>query len=134
MIKMNHKQVMRKILIIDKQKWIEDLFYKALHRDDYLVVVAQDAIEAMGYIMTDRFDLVLLSLYLNNGYHVWNVLKDIKMSAPNLPVIILAAYDKYLHAPELDLADSYVLRSWSAAEELRQKVNAILSLENTLER
>jgi hypothetical protein len=56
------------------------------------------------------------------------------MSAPNLPVIILAAYDKYLYAPELDLADSYVLRSWSAAEELRQKVNAILCFENTLER
>jgi hypothetical protein len=48
-------------------------------------------------------------------------------------VIILAAYDKYLHAPELDLADAYVLRSCSAAEELRQKVNAVLSFENALE-
>jgi DNA-binding NarL/FixJ family response regulator len=80
----------------------------------------------MDYIKTDRFDLVLLSLYLNNGYQVWNVLKDIKFSAPNLPVIILAEFDKYLYIPELDLADSYVVRSGSAAEELRQQVNAIL--------
>jgi DNA-binding NtrC family response regulator len=116
---------MRKILIIDRQKWIEDLFYEALQGDDYWGVFAPDAARAMKYIKTDRFDLVLLSLYLKNGYCVWNVLKDIKIRTPDLPVVILAAYDKYLAAPEIDLADSYLVRSWSAAEELRQQVDAI---------
>lgn len=121
----NQKQAMGKILIIDNQQWVVELLYHALPCDGYLVVVAPDAVEAMGSIKTNRFE-VLLSLYLKNGYCVWNVLKYIKIMAPNLPVIILAAYDKYLYTPELDLADAYVVRSWSAAEELRRQVNAIL--------
>jgi DNA-binding NtrC family response regulator len=121
-----YNRAMRKILIIDRQKWIEDLFHEAFQRDGYRGVFAQDAAGGMKYIKTDRFDLVLLSLYLKDGYCVWDVLKKIKISKPNLPVIILAAHDRYLYAPESDLADSCVAMSWSAAEELRIQVNALL--------
>ncbi len=115
-----------KILIIDNRTWILALLHRAFHHARYNVSVAPDAKDIVERITSERFDLVLLSLYLKHGYFVWEVLQDIKKSAPYLPVIILAAYDKYLYDPQLDLADGYVVRSWSAAEELRQQVDAIL--------
>jgi DNA-binding NtrC family response regulator len=122
--------VMRKILIVDNQNWIVELFNDALRADGYLALILQDAERILEYIKIDRFDLVLLSLYLKYGYDSWKILRSIKVLKPNLPVLILAAYDKYLYTPQLELAQGYVINSWSAPNELRQKVNAILE-ENT---
>jgi hypothetical protein len=76
--------------------------------------------------MAGKFDLVFLSLYLQHGYYVWEVLQHIKKLGPDLPMIILAEFDKYLYEPRLELADGYVVESWSAAKELKQLMDAIL--------
>ncbi len=120
------KWIMRKILIIDNQKWILDLFFEALQCDGYSASVVPSAEKALEHIKAERFDLVLLSLYLKHGYHSWDVLQGIKALKPHLPVIILAAYDNYLYDTQLNLAQGYVINSWSAAKELRQKVVVIL--------
>lgn len=123
------EKTMKKILIIDGQKWIVDLFYEALYSDGYLVSIAPDANGILKYIKANRFDLVLLSLYLRYGYYSWDILQEIKALAPSLPVIIVAAYDKYLYTPQLKLAQGYVINSCSAVEELRQKIRSILRNE-----
>jgi len=76
--------------------------------------------------MSGKFDLVLLSLYLQHGSYVWEVLQHIKKIDPDLPVIILAEYDKYLYEPQLELAEGYVVKSSLAVKELKRKMNAIL--------
>ncbi len=123
------KLVMKKILIIDNQKWIYELFLEAFHSDGYSVSVVPSAERALEHIKAERFDLVLLSLYLKHGYNSWDMLQGIKALKPNLPVIILAAYDNYLYDTHLNLAQGYVINSWSAVKELRQKVCAILENE-----
>ncbi len=54
-----------KILIIDNRTWILALFHRAFHHARYKVSVAPDAKEIVERIRSERFDLVLLSLYLN---------------------------------------------------------------------
>ncbi|MGA7146466.1 MAG: response regulator [Desulfobacterales bacterium] len=117
---------MKKILIIGNQKWIIDLFHNELLRERYTVSVAPDAEIIQEHIMSGKFDLVLLSLYLQHGSYVWEVLQHIKKIDPDLPVIILAEYDKYLYEPQLELAEGYVVKSSLAVKELKRKMNAIL--------
>jgi DNA-binding NtrC family response regulator len=97
-----------------------------LLRERYTVSVTPDAEIIQEHIMSGKFDLVLLSLYLQHGSYVWEVLQHIKKIDPDLPVIILAEYDKYLYEPQLELAEGYVVKSCLAVKELKRKVNAIL--------
>ena len=117
---------MGKILIIDNQKWILDLFHNELLRERYAVSVVPDAEIIQEHIMSGRFNLVLLSLYLQHGYFVWEVLQHIKKLDTDLPVIILAEYDKYLYEPQLELAEGYVVKSCLAVKKLKQLMDAIL--------
>ncbi len=117
---------MKKILIIDNQKWIIDLFHNELLRERYTVSVTPDAEIIQEHIMSGKFDLVFLSLYLQHGYCVWEVLQRIKKLYPDLPVIILAEYDKYLYEPQLELAEGYVVKSCLAVKKLKQLMDAIL--------
>jgi DNA-binding NarL/FixJ family response regulator len=73
---------------------------------------------------------VLLNLYLKHGFLVWDVLRNIKIQEPNLPVLIIAPYHNYLFDHRLSQADGYLLKSHSAADELKQKISALL--ENNL--
>ncbi|MEJ2643216.1 MAG: hypothetical protein P8010_27040 [Desulfosarcinaceae bacterium] len=59
---------MKKILIVDNQSWIVELFNLALGPDGYLASIEHDAERALEHVKVDRFDLVLLSLYLKYGY------------------------------------------------------------------
>ena len=117
---------MKKILIIDNQKWIIDLFHNELLRERYTVSVAPDAEIIQEHIKAGKFDLVLLSLYLQHGSYVWEVLQHIKKIDPDLPVIIIAEYDKYLYEPQLELAEGYVVKSCFAVKKLKQQMDAIL--------
>jgi DNA-binding NtrC family response regulator len=122
----NYQVKMKKILIIDNQKWILDLFHIELLSKGYIVSVAPDAEIIQEHIMSGKFDMVLLSLYLQHGYFVWEVLQHIKKLDPDLPVIILAEYDKYLYEPQLELAEGYVVKSCLVVKKLKQLMKAIL--------
>ena len=117
---------MKKILIIDNQKWILDLFHIELLSEGYIISVVPDAEIIQEHIMSGKFDMVLLSLYPQHGYFVWEVLQHIKKLDPDLPVIILAEYDKYLYEPQLELAEGYVVKSCLAVKKLKQLMDAIL--------
>ena len=72
---------------------------------------------------------MILNLYLKHGFCVFDVLRDIKMQNPNLPVLIVTAYDTYLNDSRLSQADGYVVKSCFAGSELKQKIDILLSRE-----
>jgi DNA-binding NarL/FixJ family response regulator len=45
---------------------------------------------------------------------------------PNLPVLILSAYDSFEEDPRLSQADGYVIKSFVAFDKLKQKITEIL--------
>lgn len=117
---------MANILIIDDQAWIKDLCRESLSGEAHNVS-ATDNIEAVvENVLPFNPHIVLLNQYLKRGFLVWDVLQDIKRRHPNLPVLIITRHDTHLHDSNLSQADGYLVKSPTAAEELRQKISNLL--------
>jgi DNA-binding NarL/FixJ family response regulator len=71
--------------------------------------------------------LVLLNLYLKHGFVVWDVLREIKIQGPGLPVLIVTAHEANVAKSHLSRGDGYLVKSHTAADELRQKVSMLLN-------
>ena len=117
---------MANILIIDDQKWIIDLCKEGLASEGYIFATTDDIESVRNNVFTFKPDIVLLNLFLKYGFVVWDVLGDIKRQDPNLPVLIVTAYDTYLYDPRLSRADGYVIKSYFAINELKQKIATLI--------
>jgi len=120
---------MANILIIDDQTWAWDLCRAGLAGEGHKVSTTDDVDSVRKNVLSFRSDIVILNLYLKHGFCVFDVLRDIKMQNPNLPVLIVTAYDTYLNDSRLSQADGYVVKSCFAGNELKQKIATLLSRE-----
>jgi len=118
---MKHEGIMPKILIVDDQPHLQELFSQDLMEEGYSVVSVADAQSAKEYLVDSKPDLVLLDLYLN-GFDGWDVLRDIRSKEPHLPVLIVTAYDSYVADPRVSEADGYVAKSFAHFDELKRKI------------
>ncbi|RZB37769.1 MAG: hypothetical protein SRB2_00871 [Desulfobacteraceae bacterium Eth-SRB2] len=117
---------MANILIIDDQEWTKDLCREGLTGESHRVQATDDIESVCKNILSFKPNIVLLNLYLKHGFIVWDVLRNIKIQEPNLPVLIIAPYHNYLFNHRLSQADGYLLKSHSAGDELKQKISALL--------
>ena len=117
---------MANILIVDDQPHLQELFTQEFADAGHTVEGLSDAQSVMGYLSNSKADLVLLDLYLN-GFEGWGVLHDIKSKYPYLPVLIVTAYDSYVDDPRVSEADGYVIKSFIALDDLKQKITHILN-------
>ena len=117
---------MAKILIVDKQAWVINLCRKGLAGEGHEISATDDIACVRQRILSFRPNLVLLNLYLKHGHLVWDVLEDIKMQDTDLPVLIVTEYDTHLFDSHLTQADGYLIKSRTAADELRRKVSELL--------
>ncbi|MDH3567149.1 MAG: response regulator [Desulfobacteraceae bacterium] len=113
---------MAKILIIDDQVWVKNLCKEGLSGEGHKVSTTDDIESVRENIFSFKPDLVLLNLYLKHGFIVWDVLRDIKMQDPNLPVLIVTDHDNYLYDSRLSQAEGYVIKSHFFCDELKQKI------------
>ena len=123
---------MANIFIIDNQQWVIDLCREGLAAEGNKIVTTDDVDAVMKNVLSFKPDIVLLNLYLKHGNLVWDVLHDIKMQDQNLPVLIVTKYAAHLFDPPLSQADGYVVKSHTAADELRQKVSALLNRKSAV--
>ena len=118
---------MANILIVDNQAWVIDLCEKGLAGEGHNISATDDIDSVKKNVFSFRPNIVLLNQYLKHGVLVWDVLDDIKTQDPNLPVLIVATYDTFFSDPCFSKADGYLVKSHTAAYELRQKVSALLT-------
>ena len=118
---------MANILIIDDQAWVKDLCRECLAGEGYNVSTTDDVESVMKNISSFKPHIVLLNQYLKHGFLVWDVLQGIKTRNPNLPVLIVTAHDTHLFSPHLSQADGYLVKSHTAADELREKISNLLN-------
>ena len=78
-----------------------------------------------AFLRNSKPDLVLLDLYLG-GFEGWDILADIKEKYPQMPVIIVTAYDTFAEDLRLSRAEGYVVKDLYALDKLKQKVSEIL--------
>ena len=87
------------IVLIDDERTIQATLTAVLQRKGYIVHVAATAVQGVKKVGEIKPDLVLLDLGLPDADGL-NVLREIKASQPDLPVMILTAHDSLANAIE----------------------------------
>jgi two-component system response regulator (stage 0 sporulation protein F) len=121
---------MTTILVVDGQPNLRELFKEEMQNEGYGLISASDAEAARRLVKDSKPNLVLLDLYLN-GFEGWKLLRDIKKSDPDLPVLIVTAYDNYNDDPQASEADGYIVKNFTAFETLKQRIADIFTGESS---
>ena len=115
---------MKKILVVDDEANIRELYKEELTEMGYEVITVPDGIEALTAMDKSKFDLVTLDMRME-GMDGIETLRKMKERDNTLPVIICTAYEEYKHDFGSWCSDAYVVKS-SDLSLLRDTVKKIL--------
>ena len=118
---------MGQMLIVDNHECVRRLLGAELTLAGYQVTGVNGAETAREYLLSSRPELVLLDLYLD-GPQGFGLLADIKARYPDVPVIVLTAYDGFKDDPRLSKADAYFIESFDF-DSLKRAIAKILGSE-----
>lgn len=112
-----------KILVVDDEKNILKLYKAELEDEGYTVVTANSGKEAIELFEKENPDLVTLDILMPDIDGI-RVLRQMKEMKPNVPVIMLTAYD-YRDDFSVWVSDAYVVKS-SDLTSLKATIKQIL--------
>ena len=115
---------MERILIVDDQAFYAAYLAEDLEKIGYGVEIVSLAEEVLIRIEEINPDIILLDLYLE-GFEGFDLLRDIKFRYPDLPVIILSAYDTFRIDPRIEKADGYEIKNINT-DKLKGKVSELM--------
>jgi DNA-binding response OmpR family regulator len=117
---MNNK---RKILLIEDEYFISELYHRALTRAGYEIKMISDGNEALKEALTNQYDIILLDLMIPNlnGSDILNILRD-KSKIQDLKARIIVTTNLE-QRPEIkkqieDKADAYLIKAELTPGEL----------------
>ena len=115
-----------RILVADDEAKIAQFIRKGLKEDGYAVDVASDGDEALQLALQEDYDAVVLDIMLP-GMDGISVLKKLRSSRPDMPVMLVSARDSVSDKVRgLDAgADDYLTKPF-AFEEFLARVRALL--------
>src|SRR5688572_22965852 len=87
------------IVIIDDERTIQATLSSVLQRHGYVVHIGPNASQGKKKVEETRPDLVLLDLGLPDADGI-DVLRDLRSTHPDVPVMILTAHDSLANAIE----------------------------------
>lgn len=119
-----------RILLAEDEVALNKALSKILERNNYTVDSVYDGEEALSYLSSDLYDLILLDIMMPKLDGI-DVLKNIRKNKNPVPVIMLTAKSQREDKIEgLDLgADDYVTKPFDA-EELLARIRAVLRRQN----
>lgn len=122
------------VLIVDDEPPIRDMLRTALEMADYQCIEAGDAQEALGHIVDQRPDLILLDWMLpgTSGIELARRLKSDDVTQP-IPIIMLTAKsdeDNMVQGLEVG-ADDYITKPFSPRELIARLKAVMRRTENT---
>lgn len=120
----------KRILIVEDEWKLRRIASDFLRKEGFVVIEAEDGEQALDYIVSQNFDLIILDLMLPkiNG---WDLLKEIRIKDSSLPVIMLTARgseEDILKGYEMK-ADEYIVKPVSM-KVLVAKVKAFLRIHS----
>ncbi|MEO8035941.1 MAG: response regulator, partial [Acidobacteriota bacterium] len=80
-----------RILIVDDEEVLRDVLEVVLRREGFDVVLASSGEEALNLLDREEVDLIILDIMLP-GISGIDTLRSIRISNPNLPVIVITAF------------------------------------------
>jgi len=115
---------MKKILVVDDEANIRELYREELEDMGYEVTAVADGAEALAVIDTTKFDLVTLDMRMPDIDGI-ETLRKMKEKDSTLPVVICTAYEEYKHDFGSWCSDAYVVKS-ADTSLLRETIKKIL--------
>jgi DNA-binding response OmpR family regulator len=98
-----------KIMVVDDERNILKLYKAELEDEGYEVVIANSGKEAIELFHSENPDLITLDIMMP-GMDGIQVLRQLKQEKPQVPVIMLTAYD-YRDDFSVWVSDAYVVKS-----------------------
>jgi CheY-like chemotaxis protein len=118
------EESMKKILVVDDEANIRELFREELEDMGYEVTTVGDGSEALSLLDRTLFDLVTLDMRMPDMDGI-ETLRKMKEKNSSLPVVICTAYEEYKHDFGSWCSDAYVVKS-ADTSLLRETVKKIL--------
>lgn len=115
---------MKKILVVDDEENIRQLYKEEFEELGYEVTTVADGIQALAALDATKFDLVTLDMRMPDIDGI-ETLRKMKEKNSTLPVIICTAYEEYKHDFGSWCSDAYVVKS-ADTSLLRETVKKIL--------
>ncbi|MCL4455835.1 MAG: response regulator [Nitrospirae bacterium] len=98
-----------KVLVVDDEKNILKLYKAELEDEGYAVVTANSGQEALDIFESENPDIVTLDILMPDIDGI-QVLRQMKEKKPEIPIIMLTAYD-YRDDFSVWVSDAYVVKS-----------------------
>lgn len=122
---------MKKILIVDDEQGIRLLLEEVFKREGLATFLAASGIEALEIIRKVKLDAILLDLKLPS-MDGKEVLKRIKITLPNVPVVIMSASGEIdLIQETMELGASHYMIKPFDIFELRDVIRGVLHTQLT---
>jgi DNA-binding response OmpR family regulator len=116
-----------KILIIDDEESIRRLYAAELGEEGYEVITIGTCDEALPRIDSAQPSVVILDIRMDDC-HGLDLLQQVRMAYPDLPVMLNTAYDSFRDDVKSVAADDYLVKSYDLAE-LKAKLLSLLRKE-----
>ncbi|OGH10283.1 MAG: hypothetical protein A2857_02455 [Candidatus Levybacteria bacterium RIFCSPHIGHO2_01_FULL_36_15] len=118
-----------KILVVEDDPFLRELYQETLVAEGYHVDTAQDGDEGLNKIKKGGWDLVLLDIILPklDGLEIMRKIKNEPPDAPNKKIIFLTNLDKDDEIKEaLKLGNGYIIKSQITPGDLIREVKVYL--------
>ncbi|MBW1646199.1 MAG: response regulator [Deltaproteobacteria bacterium] len=117
----------KKILCIDDEENIRLLLACELEEEGYKVIGLGDPLQAMDLIAREQPDVVILDIKMPkmNGIELLKIIRD---TYYDLPVILLSAYSTFKRDVAARASDYYVVKSGDLTE-LKKTIRKILQVQ-----
>jgi DNA-binding response OmpR family regulator len=118
---------MKKILIVDDEENLRELYKQELIDEGYSVILAADGKEAITRIEQESPDLVILDIRMPEMNGIETLGKSVG-KFKKIPIILNTAYSSYREDFRSWAAEAYVVKS-SDLSELKEKIREVLNKE-----
>jgi len=120
----------RKVLCVEDEHFISELYVRALTRAGYDVTVESDGQKGLKQAQTDQFDIILLDLMIPGmtGIEVLRRLRDPKVTPRLKAKIVITTNLEQREEIRLDIerqADAYLVKAEITPRELVEFLNTI---------
>ena len=115
---------MKKILVVDDEENIRELYKEEFEEMGFAVVTVPDGVQALAKMGADKFDLVTLDMRMPDMDGI-ETLRKMKEKDGTIPIIICTAYEEYKQDFGSWSSDAYVVKS-ADLTQLRDTVKKLL--------
>jgi two-component system, response regulator, stage 0 sporulation protein F len=116
--------VKKKLLLVDDDEAIQMVYREEFESDGYQVISALDGQSGLDKYKEEHPDLVILDIQMP-GINGVEVLRQMKMINPSVPVILSSAYQEFKRDLGTWASDEYVVKSGNS-DDLKDAVRRLL--------